>query len=115
MSVHARPGVRSGALALAVLLAACGGEETTSVAIAPPVYVESIGAHRVVDRIEATGELLARASAAIAAQVDGPITEILVDEGGAAEVDAVVLAIDPERHELELVNQRAQLAMQFLE
>jgi membrane fusion protein (multidrug efflux system) len=46
---------------------------------------------------------------AIAAEVGGRVTEILVDEGSAVEVGEVVVAIDPERKTLENDSARARV------
>ena len=64
----------------------------------------------VVDRIQATGQLTAKAEATIAAQVDGQITEIRAREGDAVEAGDVLLIVDPERRKLEVANAKAQLA-----
>ena len=95
---------------IALLFPACAEEEKKTVIKAPPVLVVSVMAHDVVDRIEATGQLLAKADAQVAAQVSGEITEITADEGAAVEAGSVVLKIDPERRTLERANQRAQVA-----
>ncbi len=62
-----------------------------------------------VDRIEATGQLLAKEHAKIAAEVGGRITEVLIDEGARVEAGAEVLAIDPERRSLERDSARARV------
>jgi membrane fusion protein (multidrug efflux system) len=62
-----------------------------------------------VDRIEATGQLLAKEHAKIAAEVGGRITEVLIDEGAWVETGAGVLAIDPERRSLERDSARARV------
>ena len=106
-------GIREAALfvsLIALLFPACAEEETKTVIKAPPVLVVSVMAHDVVDRIEATGQLLAKADAHVAAQVSGEITEITADEGAAVEAGSVVLKIDPERRTLERANQQAQVA-----
>jgi membrane fusion protein (multidrug efflux system) len=54
-----------------------------------------------VEHIEATGQLLAKAEAQVAAQVNGEITSVAVDEGGAAEPGQIIVEIDPERRQLE--------------
>jgi membrane fusion protein (multidrug efflux system) len=64
----------------------------------------------VVEQIDATGELLAKNRAEIAAQVAGQITEIVVDEGDAVEANAIVIEIDPERRNLDVANARAVVA-----
>jgi membrane fusion protein (multidrug efflux system) len=64
----------------------------------------------VVDRIEATGELLAKEKATVAAQVPGPITKVHVEEGDAVEAGAALLEIDPERRQLDVRDARAGVA-----
>jgi membrane fusion protein (multidrug efflux system) len=75
----------------------------------PPVAVATVGAHRVVDRILVTGELLAVNEASVAAEVDGRVTSILVEEGETVEKGETVFEIDRERRQLELENARAGL------
>jgi membrane fusion protein (multidrug efflux system) len=72
--------------------------------------VERATAHDVVDRIEATGQLLAKSEATVAAQVTGEVTSIAADEGTAVELDQVIVEIDPERRQLELDDARARRA-----
>jgi membrane fusion protein (multidrug efflux system) len=88
----------------------CGEEAKTTVVQAPPVMVHPVELHDLLDRIEATGQLLARSKARVAAQVGGQITRIRVDEGAAVDEGQVILEIDPERRELEVSNQRALVA-----
>jgi len=102
------------ALGLALLAAgcatlACGERDAAPVAGAPPVAVAPVEARDVVDRIEATGELLAEQEATVAAQVSGPITGVAVEEGDRIEPDAVLLEIDPERRRLEAADARARV------
>lgn len=97
---------------LGVLLAACGEEVHTAVVTAPPVMVAAVEVRDMVDRIEATGELLAKSQARVAAQVGGQVTRIHIDEGAAVEREQVLLEIDPERRELELSSARALVAEQ---
>ena len=96
-----------GAWLLAWLCAACGGEAAPPAPSAPPVMVERASAHTVVDRIQATGQLLARAEATVAAQVGGEVTGVAADEGAALEVGQVVIEIDTQRRQLELENASA--------
>lgn len=96
-------------LGLALCMGACGGEDNGTLVTAPPVAVAPVTVADVVDRIEATGELLARERARIAAEVPGRVTEILAKEGSAVEAEAAVLRIDPERRELERDTVRARL------
>ena len=103
------------AILLGGLLAASAGgcrEEVESVAsnAAPPVMVTVVESHRVVDRIEATGQLLAKEKASIAAQVAGEITAINAEEGDAVEAGQVIVSIDPERRELEMASLQAGVA-----
>ena len=97
-------------LGLALLSGACGDNEEAPGVTAPPVAVAPVEVVDVMDRIEATGQLIARDQARIAAEVAGRITEVLADEGSAVEPGAEVLRIDPERRELERDNVRARLA-----
>jgi membrane fusion protein (multidrug efflux system) len=94
---------------LAFALAACGGGEVEDGSEGAPVTLQRVTAVDITDRIEATGELLAKERAQIAAEVGGRITEILIDEGSAAEKDAAVLKIDPERRALERDSARARV------
>ena len=92
------------------LLASCSSEEkVTPVILAPPVLVKTVGAHHLIDRIEATGQLLAKAEARVSAQVKGQIAHVAVEESGAVVADQVVLQIDPERRRLELASQRTRV------
>jgi membrane fusion protein (multidrug efflux system) len=100
-------------LATALSVVACGGEdaaEPTSEALRPPVMVVPSERRDVVDRIRATGQMIAQSEATIAAQVAGPVTEVDAEEGDAVEKDAILLVIDPERRRLELANAEARLA-----
>ena len=89
---------------------ACRDEAKTMDIQAPPVMVHRVELHEVLDRIEATGQLLARSEASVASQVGGQITRVRVDEGEAVEKGQVVLEIDPGRRHLEVSNQRARVA-----
>lgn len=111
------PFSKRGSLLLAACLAgvaafglACTQEERTSAVQAPPVMVVPVEIRDVLDRIEATGQLLARSEASVAAQVDGQVTSIHVDEGEPVEDGQVVLEIDPERRRLEVASRRAGVA-----
>lgn len=96
--------------ALLVSLAACGSEPAVTASVVPPVMVAAVQTFDVVDRIEATGELRARAHASVAAQVGGEVTEIALDEGDAAARGALVLEIDPELRKLEVDDANAAVA-----
>jgi membrane fusion protein (multidrug efflux system) len=98
-----------GLLALLLAPLGCGVDaevEGPSVAL-PRVMVAPVEAHRVLERIQAAGDLTAKEEATVSAEVGGLVTEILVDEGGAVEKGTVVLEIDPERRELELRSRQA--------
>ena len=90
-------------------LAGCGAGEEAVVVARPPVAVAPVAARDLVDRILVTGELIAVNEADVAAEVDGRVTAILVDEGSAVEVGETVLEIDTERRQLELDDARAQV------
>jgi membrane fusion protein (multidrug efflux system) len=98
---------------LAAVLALCIGcseEEVVESEFLPSVsaaLVESVDLH---EEIRASGDLEARLHTTIAAEIEGRITEIAVDEGGAVELDQIVLKIDPERRRLELDAARARHA-----
>ena len=94
---------------LAFSLTACGGDEAAEKPEGTPVTLQRVDAVDITDRIEATGELLAKERAQIAAEVGGRVTEILIDEGSPAEQGAAVLTIDPERRALERDSARARV------
>jgi membrane fusion protein (multidrug efflux system) len=102
-------------LALAVLLAgtapvACSKAKEEARDTGRPVVLTAVEAQDLDERIEATGELVAKERAEVAAEVGGQVTGIAVDEGSAVSAGEVVLEIDPERRRLELDTARAQLA-----
>ncbi len=99
-----------GALVLAGLLAACGEPGGTPQAQAPPVALAPVVLQDVTERIEATGQLVARDHAELGAEVAGRVTEILIEEGAAVAEGEVVVEIDPERRQLELARAQARVA-----
>lgn len=101
---------RPGLFCVALALFACGKEAPAPPADAPPVVVQRAIARDVVDRIEATGQLLAKAEATVAAQVSGEVTGIAADEGAAVTQGQVIVEIDPERRQLELDDANANLS-----
>lgn len=108
---------KTSARALVVLvgvtgLMGCEGEVpvVAAGALRPPVMVESVVRRDVFDRIAATGQLIAKAEATVAAQVAGLVTEILAREGVAVTANEALLVIDPERRQLEVDRSEAQLA-----
>jgi membrane fusion protein (multidrug efflux system) len=105
-------GRRSAVLASAcasALVAACGGGTEEQVPHATPVTIAPVVAMEIADRIEATGQLVARDHAQIAAEIAGRVTEILVEEGASVRASEAVLAIDPERRNLERDSARARV------
>jgi len=95
-------------VAAGLLFAACGSEEaTTSVSGPTPVTVVRLVAEAIEVEIEATGQLIAKERAALAAEIAGQITEIEIEEGGAVKEGDVVLTIDPQRRRLERESARA--------
>ena len=97
------------ALTFACITFGCATEEEEPRIVASPVFVVAAAEVDITDRIEATGELLAKNDASVAAQVSGAITETLTEEGSSVGAGDVVLEIDPERRALELEDQIAQV------
>ena len=92
--------------------AACGeADRAEEVTPARPAVVTPVSVRDFEDHIEASGELLAKNRAAVAAQVAGEITEIILDEGDTVEEGQVVLEIDPERRHLDLDHSRHDFAI----
>lgn len=99
------------ALAALPVVLACGrAAQAPATAAAPSVTTAPVELHRLVDRIQATGDLVARDDATVASEVAGLVTEILVDEGEPVAKGTPIVAIDPERRKLELDARRARLA-----
>lgn len=96
-------------VALCLSAFACSAEKLAPPAPAKPVSVATVIVRDLEERIEATGELLAKQRAEIAAQVAGEITEIRADEGQTVSADTIVMEIDPERRHLELARAQAQV------
>ncbi len=92
---------------LAFAWLACGNDDVAETSPARPVVVTRVLVRDLEERIEASGQLLAKHEADVAAQVAGEITEVLVDEGDAIAEGAVVMEIDPEKRNLELEVARA--------
>lgn len=92
---------------LGTLGSACGETSDTVAEPGEPVLLAPVEERDVEETIEASGELLAKQRADVAAQVAGEITEILFEEGDAVTSGEVVIEIDPERRELELDRARA--------
>ncbi|HEY8122530.1 MAG TPA: efflux RND transporter periplasmic adaptor subunit [Myxococcota bacterium] len=97
------------ALIAGALAVACGGGQTEQKALGAPVVVAPVTVGDMEERIEGTGELVAPDRALIAAEVDGRITSIRVDEGVHVAAGDVLLAIDPEKRRLDSDSASAQL------
>src|SRR5262249_60240198 len=82
--------VRRAWLLAACALLACGGDEA-KVAKGTPVTAERITAHRIVEEIQATGQLVAVEEASVAAEVGGRITAMRVAEGAHVSAGGVVV------------------------
>ena len=98
------------AIVFAALALACGGREGPAEAPAHPVVTTGVQVSDVEERIAATGELQAKDQAAVAAEVPGQVTDVLVEEGQHVDAGQVVLEIDPEKRQLELDNAKAMLS-----
>jgi len=99
-----------GIAAVLLLGLACGRERAAAPPAARPVIVAPVRAVDVEDRIESTGQLLAKEHAEIAAEVGGRITQLRVEEGASVRAGDVVMEIDPERRRLVLEDARARAA-----
>jgi membrane fusion protein (multidrug efflux system) len=102
-----RAAITAAWLLVVVAIAGCGAEEEAAVISRPPVSVAPVEARNLVERILVTGELIAVNEASVAAEVEGRVTAILVDEGSAVEAGATVFEIDTERRQLEVADARA--------
>jgi membrane fusion protein, multidrug efflux system len=97
-------------LLFALAWVGCGGDDAKQDEHLPSVTAAEVEAVDLQEEIRASGDLNARLHTTIAAEIEGRITGIAVDEGGSVEEGAVVIEIDPERRRLELAAGRAQLA-----
>ena len=91
-------------------LSGCGEETAAEIELRPVVSAATVISVDLVEEIHASGELKALYHTIIAAEVEGRITEIRIEEGSPVDAGAVVIAIDPERRELDLDAARARLA-----
>ena len=96
-------------LFLSLVAAGCGDSDAKETEHLPSVSAAQVESVDLKEEIRASGDLKARLHTTIAAEVEGRITEISVDEGGHVAKGAVVIEIDPERRRLELTSGRAQL------
>jgi len=99
----------AGASAVAAFVLACGGDGAPEAPVGVPVTIAPVVTMDLEERIESTGQLVARDHAEIAAEVAGRVTEILVEEGSGVRAGEAVLAIDPERRNLERESAQARL------
>jgi len=97
--------------ALCLVLSACSASESavSPESLLPLVATEVVVALDLEDRIIATGELQARNHAEISAEVDGRVTELLVQEGAPVATGDAILLLDPARRQLELDAARARV------
>ena len=101
------------ALALCVSAALGTGCQRQRAAVESPAHAVVLAPVEVQDvdeRVAASGQILAKQRADVAAQVPGEVTAILVDEGQPVAEGAVVIEIDPERRALDLTRARARLS-----
>jgi membrane fusion protein (multidrug efflux system) len=91
-------------------LAACRGKQQVAESPGKAVVLVPVSVRDVEERVAATGQLLAKQRAEVAAQVGGEITKILVDEGESVAEGTVVVEIDPDRRKLDLDRARARAA-----
>jgi membrane fusion protein (multidrug efflux system) len=91
-------------------IAGCGDEAVEKSEFLPSVLVARVESIELNQEIRASGDLHARLHTTIAAEIEGRITGISIDEGSAVEKDAVVLEIDPARRQLDVSAARARLS-----
>lgn len=92
------------------ILSGCSEEEKTVDELLPSVSIHVVEARTLDEEIRASGDLEARFHTEIAAEVDGRVTELAIDEGGSVEAGAIVIEIDPQRRQLDLAAAEARLA-----
>jgi membrane fusion protein (multidrug efflux system) len=97
----------SAALAASLCAAACSKPPAATEAGAIPVVVAPAAVGELEEKIGGTGELEAPDRAVIAAEVDGRVTEVRVDEGVHVQAGDVLLEIDPEKRRLDADAARA--------
>jgi RND family efflux transporter MFP subunit len=81
--------------------------------IAIPVSAATVLRDTFVMSVSATGQARAFARTLLAAEVEGPVTDVLVAEGNYVRSGQVLARIDPERYDFEL--ERAQAALEQAE
>jgi len=91
-------------------LPACKSKPVEEATPAKSVVLVPVSVRDVEEHVAATGQLLAKQRADVAAQVGGEITQILADEGETVAEGTVVVEIDPERRKIDLARARARAA-----
>ena len=91
-------------------LTACKRKTVAEATPAKTVVLVPVVVRDVEERVAATGQLLAKQRADVAAQVGGEITRILADEGEAVAEGTVVIEIDPDRRKIDLDRAHARAA-----
>jgi len=101
-------------LSLGLLAMAGGGCSEASDTVAeielPLVVAEPVVALDFMERIQATGELEALNHALVAAEVDGRVTHLWIDEGAPVEQGVAILELDPARRQLEIEAAKARVS-----
>ena len=97
-------------VALGLLSLGCGEAETETQELLPSVSTARIERVDLEQAIRASGDLNAKLHTTVAAEIEGRVTGIEVEEGTWVEEGDVVLELDPERRQLELAAARAGLA-----
>ncbi len=82
--------------------------QTFGTEIAIPVSATEVVRDTLVMSVSAAGQAQAYARTLLVAEVDGPVTEILVGEGDFVRSGQLLAQIDPERYAFELERARAQ-------
>jgi membrane fusion protein, multidrug efflux system len=96
--------------AAAALVPGCSRHKTAAQSPAHAVVLAPVEVRDVDERVAATGQIVAKQRADVAAQVPGEVTAIVVDEGQPVAEGAVVIEVDPERRALDLDRARARLS-----
>ncbi len=91
-------------------IGACSQQAPAEIDVLPAVSAAAARSVDLVEEIRASGELKALYHTTIAAEIEGRVTEILVEEGGAVDAEVTVLEIDPARRKLDLDAARARLS-----
>ena len=91
-------------------LACSEGVEVVEAVERPLVEVEGVFITDLEDRVTAVGEIVATHRAVLAAEIDGRVTELVIEEGAAVAADQPILLLDPARRRLELDRAEARVA-----